>query len=102
MTTLYVAGPMTGYPSFNTIAFGAATEQLSNAGYYVVDPAPYVAPDWTWTDYLKRDLPLMLECDGVATLPDWQCSKGASLEVHVAHAVGLLVMPVQRWLEKAL
>lgn len=100
MTTLYIAGPMSGYPDYNRAAFDKAARQLADVGYQVVDPAPYEQDGWTWSDYLKRDLPLMLGCDGVATLPDWQCSRGGSLEVDVAQAVEILVMPVNQWLER--
>lgn len=98
---LYIAGPMSGYPHYNRTAFNDAACDLAAAGYQPVDPAPYENDTYQWADYLKRDLPLMLECDGVATLPDWQCSKGATLEVYVAQQLDMPVMPVERWVEKA-
>lgn len=97
MLRLYLAGPMTGYPDYNRSAFLKSAYLLTSAGYRVVDPSPYDDPDFAWTDYLRRDLKLVLGCDGVAVLPNWQCSKGASLEVYVAQALDMPVKPVEEW-----
>lgn len=94
---LYIAGPMSGYIGNNKLAFEAAADQLSAAGYKPVNPAPYEREDWQWADYLRRDLPLLLKCDGVAVLPNWECSKGACLEVHVAQQLSMPVLPVEVW-----
>ena len=92
---LYVAGPMTGLQDHNFPAFNHAAEQLRNTGYAVVNPADNGAePGQSWLHYMRLDLAQMLTCDGVATLPGWQSSRGASLEVHVAHRLGL---PVRGW-----
>jgi Domain of unknown function (DUF4406) len=94
---LYVAGPMSGYPGFNYPAFRRATAALRAAGYAVECPAEN--PEQScWEDYLRLGLGQVLAVDGVATLPDWRESRGAALEVHVAHALGLPVLPVDRWL----
>jgi len=39
VTTIYIAGPMSGLPEFNYPAFFAAAEQLTAAGYDVLNPA---------------------------------------------------------------
>lgn len=101
MTILYIAGPITGYQNLNRESFSYAAASLIRAGYQVVDPSVHEVDGWTWQDYLKNCLPQLLDCEGVATLPYWQESRGAQLELHVAHAVGILVMPVKRWIEKA-
>lgn len=88
---------MSGYEALNIQAFIVASNKLHQAGFEAVNPAPYAMISWTWADYLKRDIPLLLECDGVATLDDWQCSKGASLEVHIAQQLGMPVKPVRVW-----
>ena len=50
-------------------------------------------------DYLRADLrALIRSADGVATLPGWQESRGASLEVHVAKALSIPVKPLDAWL----
>lgn len=97
---LYIAGPMTGYEDYNRGSFRYAQSYLEAEGFEVVNPAPYEHPGWEWADYLKRDIPLLLGCDGVATLRGWQESAGASLEVLIAQRLGMPVRPVILWEEK--
>ena len=100
---LYVAGPMTGHPAWNAPAFEAAREVLQTVGYQVtipgeivpVDPPAGIPP---WEECLRRDLKVLLDCDGVAVLSGWDHSRGASLEVYVANRVGLPVKTVAAWL----
>lgn len=91
MKTLYIAGPMAGLPEHNFPAFFDAEERLRELGYLVNNPAslqpgPPVPADtdegWAWC--LKRDIPFMLQTDGIACLPGWQHSRGATLEVMIA------------------
>lgn len=85
MTRLYLAGPMTGLPEKNYPAFHAEAARLRALGYTVVSPAEIDTVDGLpWAHYMKIDIPLMLSCDGVATLPRYDMSKGAMLEVHIA------------------
>lgn len=98
---------MSGHPDWNFPAFFEAERQLVALGYSVVNPAhndgPTVelalqsagdpsSPNHTWAYYMKRDLPHVLGVDALCVLPGWQSSKGASLEVQVAQAIGLPLM----------
>jgi hypothetical protein len=102
--TVYVAGPMSGYPENNYPAFHEAAERLREAGYAVVNPAEYGGPTegrFHYVDLLREDLRQMLDAQGVCTLDNWWESTGARNEVNVA---GLLKMPVRslvEWLERA-
>jgi hypothetical protein len=87
---VYLSGPMTGYPEHNYPAFKAAREQLQAEGIDVLCPAEAGYMDgWDWSDYLRRDLVMVMEADAVLVLPGWQESKGARLEVHVARELGI-------------
>lgn len=77
--TLYVSGPMTGYPNKNFPSFINATYSLRSLGYKVVSPAELDQSEvcYTWEDCLRRDIKAMMEsCNGVATLPDGKNLKG--------------------------
>ena len=97
MKRIYIAGPMTGIPAFNFPAFNRAAHILRALGYDVVNPAELdagdVGPDgkatkpYTW--YLRRDLRALLDCNAVALLHGWEDSTGATLEAHVAKALGM-------------
>lgn len=108
---LYLAGPMTGIPNWNYPAFERATQALRAAGYTVVSPHeldrqmdhdPNVDGHLGYREYMKQDLPAVLESDAVAVLPGWAASKGARLEVHVAEQCGVPVYPVEFLLDAKL
>ena len=107
---IYIAGPMTGYDQWNFPAFFEAEKQLLALGCQVINPAHNDGPtlelalesagvperpnnSWAW--YMRRDLPHVLEVDALCVLPGWQKSKGASLEVQVAEAIGLPIYVLQ-------
>ncbi|MFN3375602.1 MAG: DUF4406 domain-containing protein [Burkholderiaceae bacterium] len=91
---LYLCGPMTGLPEFNYPAFHAAAAELRACGFTVVNPAESGLPaDAPWHQHMRVNLKAMMDCDGVALLPGWQASKGATLEVDLALE---LSMPVRR------
>lgn len=93
---VYISGPMTGYPDFNYPAFRAAEVALTASGHDVLNPARH--PECaTWADYLRLDLADVLSAEAIAVLPGWETSRGALLEVHVAHALGMTVLPVDRF-----
>lgn len=97
---LYCAGPMSGYPDWNFPAFHAAASNLRAAGFAVSNPADNgVVDGWEWSDYLRLALSQMLVCDGVAVLAGRHDSRGAQLEVYLAHALGMPVHGVGYWLE---
>jgi hypothetical protein len=104
---IYIAGPMTGIKDWNFPAFFKAEEELEALGYEVINPAHNDgatvqealqsagspdSPNKMWSWYMRRDLPHVLSVDAICLLPGWQNSKGASLEVHVAKAIGLPLM----------
>ncbi len=94
MSTIYISGPMTGLPEFNYPAFHDAARRWRDAGWIVLSPAELdvqEAEELSWSEYLRRDLRLLLDCDAIAMLPGWERSKGASLERHVAAALGLVI-----------
>ena len=96
---LYVSGPMTGIEDHNFPAFNAAATKLRALGYEVIDPADKgIIEGWVWEDYLRWDIRALLDCDALAMLPGWLASRGANLEVHVAQALKMRVMPVDYWI----
>lgn len=83
---------MTGVADNNFPAFDAAADGLRRRGFDVVNPAE-IKPDGltTWQNCMRADLQAMLTCDAIALLSGWENSKGAHLELHLAHRVGMAV-----------
>jgi len=100
MTTIYIAGPMTGHPNFNREAFHDAATRLRAAGYHVINPAetPIPCQDPSWVDWTRASLKRMLDADGLALLPGWHKSRGASIEYHVAIQLGMRDNTVDGWM----
>ncbi|MDR7253749.1 hypothetical protein J2X46_002739 [Nocardioides sp. BE266] len=97
---LYVAGPMSGLPDFNYRAFFDAAAALRGAGYEVENPAENeLEGEASWLAFMRMSLVQISKVDGLALLPGWQDSRGASLEVHIAEALGLRLWSVDKWLE---
>lgn len=90
---IYIAGPMTGIPEFNFPAFNAAAAELRDAGHDAVNPAEIV-PDTkvSWLDCMRADIKGLVDCDAIFLLPGYEKSKGASLELHIAMSLGLVVL----------
>ena len=97
-TTLYLAGPMSNIKDLNFPLFNAEAARLRALGYTVVNPAEInggadelvacaaMTPTELkehWRKCMRRDIPALMACDGIALLPNWFKSKGAKLEVRI-------------------
>jgi len=93
---VYLSGPMTGLPENNFPAFRLWAERLRVQGYDVVSPAE-IQEAGTWELCLRADLRELATCDAIALMPGWEASKGAHLDLHVAHRLGMgvLHLPLQ-------
>ena len=105
---IYCAGPMRGIAEFNFPAFEAAAAQLRGLGYKVISPAEQdlgrgfdptgltghedmAALGFDLRETLLSDLKFVSECDAICLLPGWEFSKGATVELDMAVALGLRV-----------
>ena len=96
---LYVSGGMTGLPQHNYPAFMDAAKRLREAGYQVVNPAELdTGKPMSWVNCLKRDIRKLLICTGVATLPGWTKSKGASIETFIGKKLNYSVHSVDHFI----
>ncbi len=95
--TIYIAGPMRGYPEYNFEAFHAADLYLQSLGWDTINPAQVdinngfdpKTPQYTLIgkdleDFIIRDIHLVLSADAVAILPGWEKSKGVAVEIAIA------------------
>ena len=89
--TIYIAGPMRGYPNHNREAFAAAAKRLS-AEWHVLNPVdferilPCVGDDGT-ADWQRLDALMAIEreaarrADAICLLNGWEKSSGARAEL---------------------
>jgi len=88
---IYLSGPMTGIPENNFPAFNHWASKLRADGYEVVRPAE-IQEEATWELCLRADVRELCTCAAIALMPGWESSKGANLELHIAHRLGMRVM----------
>jgi len=93
--TIYIAGPMRGYPRFNFDAFMEAEARLKEQGWHVLNPAAVdlsegfdpdtaVVTSEMMAIFIKRDLEMVQQADAIALLPLYQDSAGATAELALA------------------
>lgn len=88
---IYIAGPMTGYPDYNYPAFDEAAKIWSDRGWAVLNPADHFLrdQDLEMATYMRGAIHAVLQADAVAVLNGWSTSPGATMEVIMAHRLGL-------------
>lgn len=104
--TVYLAGPMSGYPELNAPAFRSAARQLRGEGYEVVSPVEMDEAeglDFTKAEaptedeyfgFLRRDILRIIEdrVEALFVLPGWEESRGAAAEVELARNLGFPII----------
>lgn len=90
---IYISGQISGLtPDEYRANFLEAARQLHAQGYEVISPI-FNGVDATqpWQVNMKADIRLLLECDAIYMLPNWELSNGATLEREIAKALGFVI-----------
>ena len=94
MQKCYNAGKIGGLPETEySQKFEQARAEISGMGH--APHCPTQLPhnhERTWLDYMREDLTELLKCDVVYAQKDWQDSRGATIEVNLAIALGIPVI----------
>jgi hypothetical protein len=108
MKKIYISGKITDLPMNDVVAkFSKAKESLERQGYEVVSPLETGVPrNASWSVHVAVDIVLLIGCDAIYMLSDWESSRGATLEMKIATAVGKEIIyqnaPVFMGLKKAI
>lgn len=89
---IYISGQISGLePSIARHNFELAEDYLRDSvKAYPVNPLKNGLPlNSTWIQHMRKDLCLLLECEGVYMLHNWEDSIGAELEHNVAKALSM-------------
>lgn len=89
----YISGKITGLPPSEYIArFSKAEADLTAKGYEVVNPLRNGLPSGAqWQEQMKADIRLLLDCNAIYLLANWEQSIGATLEYDIANGLGLII-----------
>lgn len=94
---VYISGPIAHYDiEERKKVFDIVASTLRGMGYIPVNP--FCNPlhlngreDADWRDHMREDIKMLLDCDYIALLPDWEKSKGCKLELDVASSCGIKI-----------
>lgn len=95
---IYIAGKISGLDYEEALAtFAQAERNLQGLGFDPVNPTKENGLDgdgkqYEWIEYMRRDIPHLLSCEAIYLLPNWQDSKGARLEKHIAEELGMQII----------
>lgn len=101
---IYICGPITGKPNNNVEAFERAQQQLLRMGHYAINPHLVCrnivklhkgTERELWVKCMKRDIEEMLKADAVVVLDGWKDSKGANIEMYIAHSLDIPVITLE-------
>lgn len=88
---VYISGMVTGLPAFiYRKQFERAELKLRLSGYNVYNPVK--EKDFTWAQFMKKDIKALCDCDAIYLLKTWRMSKGARLEYDIAKALGMEIL----------
>lgn len=95
LAMVYISGPITGFEEGNFSAFKQMEDRLKELECGIINPHRLFTTDevqnFQWEDFMKRCIKHMMDADLVVTLDEWHNSKGATMEVHIAHSLGIKV-----------
>jgi hypothetical protein len=94
MKKVYISGQITGLEIDTArVLFAEAEKILIEAEKMPVNPMKEVPfnKNYTWADYMSKDIDILLKCDGIFMLTNWVNSKGARIEHYIAKEIGLKI-----------
>ena len=91
---IYIAGKITGLPMEEVKAkFNKAETRLNDMEFTAINPTRIVPASLYNDNGWKRAMIICIEelmkCDAICLLSDWETSKGARIERHIAGELGL-------------
>lgn len=93
MTKAYISGAITGLDLLAPAFFNRAEEFLKSKGFDAINPLKLNHNhDKSWESYMRIDLQELLKCNCIYMLKNFTTSRGAMIELQVAHTVGMHVM----------
>lgn len=85
---IYISGKITGLdPLLAATAFEQAAYLLKTLGYEPINPMENEEPGLTRAEYMAKDMVLIDQCDGMYMLSNWEDSKRARIEKHIAETL---------------
>lgn len=95
ITTVYLAGPVSGKPNGNAKQFSSAAERLTSLGYRVLYTGMVQGAKMSEQAWMDIGMAMIRDCDMVMMLDGWKESTGSLAEYHYAQKCGKPINSVQ-------
>jgi hypothetical protein len=88
---IYISGKITGLPFPEVAAkFQSAEELLEELDLVPVNPLYNgLTNEHSWDEHMVKDIEMLLGCDGILMLDNWETSDGAMIERYIAEKKGM-------------
>lgn len=102
MKAMYISGPVSGrareeaaeHFEANARRIRAAARE-NGMGMAIVSPLRICRPSVSWDIAMRQCIGELIHCDGIAMLQGWQHSRGAKIELALAHSIHIPVVYVE-------
>ena len=96
MKKIYISAPISGHNiAERKLFFLQIEKQLAEQGFTPVNPFRNALPDSApYTEHMKEDIRLLLDCDGIVRPDRWRTSIGCEIESRVADICGIPVVGI--------
>ena len=91
---VYISGKISGCDLGEARAkFARAARIVEACGHEAINPFNNgLAEDAPYREHLAADIRLLLGCDSIYMIGDWECSTGARIEACIAFELGMCIM----------
>lgn len=92
---LYMSGKITGLPISEAAAlFKAKEREIKHIGdvFNPIEKCAFLPKDSNWEVYMRHCIKHLVDCDEIHMLPNWEDSKGATVEHDLAKALGIKII----------
>ena len=91
---VYISGKITGLNYDDVVAkFEESERVLIAMGHTPINPVKLVPfnESWAWEDYMKADIKILMDCDGIYMQSDFLKSTGAEIERRLSRELNFKV-----------
>ena len=91
---IYISGKISGLPVDEAkAAFNKAVNEIEALGHTPISPFDdWLGESASWEEHMKHDIKIMLSCDAIYMLSNWEGSKGARIEWYIAQQINMKIM----------
>ena len=90
---VYISGKISGLPISEVQRnFSEAERHLEEIGHEPVNPTKNDDQTKNWSEHMVDDIEMLMGCEAIYLLDNWEDSKGARIEYRIAVELGLEII----------